>query len=186
MILSIESIILIVDILIFTVYVVYVLGRFGIPSNLSTTYYYLENQRKGTGLLFPVLLVFICCTTLPIWAYSTYCASAWASMFLFCPLVTLVCLLSVAGSARYKSRPALIYFHYTCAIIAATCAVLWLCLAAYQVIFIILRVSILVGLMLAGITTGTLKSCSLFWLEITAFYCIFFTLLIINIVPLPL
>ena len=110
-ILSIEVIILLADILIFTTYIVYVLIKFGIPQNLSTTYYTLEEQRKGTGLFFPALLVFICSTTLPVWISITYYASAWASKFLFFPIVSLVCLLAVAASARYKSNPALVHFH---------------------------------------------------------------------------
>ena len=100
-ILSIEVIILLADILIFTTYIVYVLIKFGIPQNLSTTYYTLEEQRKGTGLFFPALLVFICSTTLPVWISITYYASAWASKFLFFPIVSLVCLLAVAASARF-------------------------------------------------------------------------------------
>ena len=185
-ILSAESIILLVDILIFTTYVVSVLIKFGIPKNLSTTYYTFEEQKKGTGLLFPALLVFICCTTLPIWISTTYHASSWGTIFLFCPIVTLFCLLAVAGSAHYKRCSSLIYFHYTCAIIAAICAVVWLFFAAYQTIFVILRFSILGGLLGAGIRTDTLKTCPLFWLETTAFYCIFLTLLVIYIVPIPL
>lgn len=182
--LSTESIILLVDILIFTIYVVYILIKFGIPKNLSASYYAFEEQKKGTGLLFPALLVFICTTALPIWITTTYYASTWTSTFLFCPIVTLVCLLAVAASAQYKSNTALVYFHYTCAIIASFCAVLWLCLAAYQIMYI--AFGILGVLLSAGIITGTLKKCTLFWLEITAFYCIFFSLLVINIIHLQL
>ncbi len=184
--LSVEAIILLADILALTVYIVYVLIKFGIPQNLSTTYYTFEEQKKGTGLLFPALLVFICSTALPIWISTTYYASSGASIFLFCPIVSLVCLLAVAASARYKSNTALVYFHYACAIVASVCAVLWLCLAAYQMVFVVLRLGILGGLLAAGILTGTLKKCTLFWLETTAFYCIFFTLLLINLISFPL
>lgn len=169
------------DIIIFTAYVVYVLAAFGIPVNLSITYYMFERKKKGTGLLFPALMVFICSTTLPILILTTSHASEWGARFVALPVICLVCLLAVACSARYKVSPKLIYFHYACAIITATCAVAWIFLVAYKICYV--GIAILCALLLAGILTKTLRKCPLFWLENAAFYAILFTLLVIHSVP---
>jgi len=178
---SFTSIILLADIVIFTIYDTYVLVRFGIPANLSITYYAFERRKKRAGLLFPALMLLLCGTALPIWISTTYYASSWGSKFVVFPVTTLICLIAVAASARYKRLPKLIYFHYTCAIIAAACAVAWVILVAYKILFITLGfLSLLVYM---GIHTNTLKKCTLFWLENAAFYSILFTLLLIHMIP---
>ena len=181
--LSITAIILLIDIIFFSTYLVCVLKTFGIPINLSITYYHYERRHKGLGKLFPALLVLICSTALPIWISTTYRVSLVGTNLLY-PIVTLICLLLVAASARYKRRPKLIHFHYSCAIIAAICAVAWIFLFAYKIVYVglgILFISILIGL-----TTRTLKRCTIFWLELAAFYAILFTLLVIHIIPIQI
>lgn len=180
---SATMVILLVDIAVFTIYVADVLMRFGIPVNLSITYYRYERIHRRLGILFPSLLIFICCTTIPIWFITSWYASAWGRYFVEMPVIAEVCLLAVAFSARYKKRKNLIYFHYTCAIIASVCAVVWMCLVAWQFSLMWLRIGLLLGFVAIGVITNTLKKCSLFWLELTAFYAIFFTLFFIYFVP---
>lgn len=182
--LSITAIILLVDILFFSTYLVCVLKTFGIPINLSITYYHYERRHKGMGFLFPALLVFLCSTALPIWISTTHRVSLSGIHLLLYPIVTLICLLLVAASARYKRRPKLIYFHYSCAIVAAICAVAWIFLFAYKIVYV--GLGILFILLLVGLKTKTLKRCTLFWLELAAFYAILFTLLVIHIIPIQI
>ena len=179
--LSLSANILLLDIIVFTVYVVYVLTQFGIPINLSFTYYTFERKQKGLGVLFPLLMLFICGTTLPVWIHTTMHASPWAQQFLILPVVGLVCLMAVAATARYKMRQKLIIFHYAVAILAAVCAVAWIFLVAYSIVYI--GLSILLICVLCGLLTKTLRKCTLFWLEDAAFYAIFFTLFVINLMP---
>lgn len=182
---TLAIILLLADVVFFTIYNAYVLTKFGVPVNLSITYYHLDRVHKGWGITFPLLVVFVCCTALPVWILTSINGSTWGVYFLPLPCITLVCLLAVAFSGRYKKRPKLIYFHYGCAIIAATCAVVWLCLVAYQSVFLYLRLGIIFALVFAGIQTGTFKRCTLFWLENAAFYCIFLTLLLVYLIPMP-
>lgn len=182
--LSITAVILLIDILFFSTYLVCVLKTFGIPINLSITYYHYERRHKGMGLLFPTLLLFLCSTALPIWISTTHDVSFAGTYLLSCPIITLICLLLVALSARYKRRPKLIYFHYSCAILAAICAVAWIFLFAYKVVYV--GLGILFVLLLIGLRTNTLKRCTLFWLELAAFYAILFTLLIIHLIPIQI
>ena len=179
MIQSLVSSILCIDIIFFSIYLVSVLKLFGIPTNLSITYYYYERKYKGLGLLFPALLLLLCASALPIWIIVTKNASAWGANFIMLPYIVLAGLLSVAGTARYKRRPKLIYFHYTCAIIAAICAVIWIFFVAYRIVYI--GIGILSVLLFVALFTKTLKKCTFFWLELAAFYAILFTLLIISI-----
>ena len=179
MLLFLPTIILLIDIFVFSIYLICVLKTFGIPVNLSITYYSYERKRKGFGKIFPILLLFLCVTILPIWIRTTINNGFYGMIFSLFPCITIVCLFSVATTARYKKRKYFIYFHYTCAIIAAICAVVWIFIIAYEVVYVgigILLISLIIGLL-----TKTLKTCTLFWLEIAAFYAILFTLLIILI-----
>ena len=178
--------ILLVDIVVFSIYVVDILRRFGIPINLSITYYRYERIRKHLGMLFPALMFFICATTVPIWFLTSLEATGWGRYFTGLPVVAEICLLLVALSARYKRRPKLIYFHYGCAIVTAACAVAWMCFVARQMSLVAVRLGILSAFIVAGSLTRTLQKCTLFWLELTAFYAIFFTLFLIHHVPLQL
>jgi len=179
---SLETIVIIIDIMIFSIYVAYTLILFGIPVNLSITYYKFERKKKGTGILFPLLMLLLCGSAIPIWIAIT--PKGISEMFVCFPTITLISLLGVAGSARYKSRHNLIYFHYTCAIIAAICAVSWIFIVAYKIVYI--GLTILFTLLYAGMRTKTLRKCTLFWLETAAFYSILFTMLAIKIIPLQL
>ncbi len=173
------TIILWADLFVFTIYVIGAVRRFGIPINLSITYYRYERIHRNWGMLFPALMFFICLTTIPIWFVTSWHVSLLGRYLSCLPVLTEVGLLAVAFSARYKRWPKLIYFHYTCAIIAAVCAVVWLCVVAWQWPFFWLRIGLLIAFLTAGILTRTLKKCTLFWLELTAFYAIFLTLLFI-------
>jgi len=180
---SVVSVILLADIAVFSVYVTDVLIRFGIPVTLSITYYRYERWHKGFGFLFPALMVFVCGTAIPIWIITSFQSFALGSYLAGIPVVAEICLLAVAFSARYKRKPGLINFHYACAIVAAACAVVWLCLVAWHIPFMWFWVGLLFGFVAAGILTYTLKKCTLFWLELAAFYSIFFTLFFIYSVP---
>ena len=183
MLISVAEAVLLLDVVVFTAYVVDVLIRFGIPANLSITYYHYERQYHKYGNLFPALMVLVCCTTVPIWILTTWNGSLLARWFVAMPIITEFSLLFVAFSARYKRRRKLIYYHYACAIVAAVCAVLWMCFVANQIPLIALRIGLLLGCLSVGSLTHTLKSCILFWLELAAFYSIFFTLFLIHSVP---
>lgn len=182
--LSFSIVLLTIDIIIFTIFIVSVFVKLGIPDNLSTTYYLYNDIKRGTGWIFPALVVFICCTGILVWISTTHHASSWGAKFTFLPIISLVCMLSVAASARYKKSQKLIYFHYTVAIIAAVCSVGWMNLVAYKLIPV--GVTILLAWILAGMRTNTLKSCPLFWLEIACFYAILIMLLLIKIIPVEI
>lgn len=184
MINTIGSIVILTNLVVFTAYIVYVLAKFGVPANLSITYYSFERARKGTGWLFPALMCFVCATTLPMWIYTTFHASHRAAVFGFLPIIVLVMLLAVAASGRYKKRPKLINFHYTCAIIAAACAMTWMCLVCYRIAYV--GFICLLGFVLAGHFTNTLGKCTLFWLENAAFYSIFGSLFIVYTFAFPI
>jgi len=173
--------IILLDIIIFTVYVVYVLTQFGIPINLSFTYYTFERKQKGLGIIFPLLMLFVCGTTIPVWIHTTLHASPWAQQFLLFPVIGVICLIAVAATARYKMVPRLIIYHYAFAILAAVCAVAWIFLVAYSIVYI--GLSVLLICMLCGLLTKTLRKCTIFWLENAAFYAIFFTLFFIELMP---
>lgn len=181
---SFSVVFLILDLILFTIFIISVFVKIGIPDNLSTTYYLYQDIRKGTGWYFPSLIVFICFTGILVWISSTYHASSWGSKFTILPVITLLCLLAVAASAKYKKNKKLINFHYSVAIVGAVCSVAWINLVAYKLIPV--GMIILLASIFAGIRTKTLKSCPLFWLEIAWFYALLILVLLIVIIPVEI
>ena len=177
--LSIASIILLADIAVFTVFEVIVLTELGVPKNLSITYYMFKERKTRLQWFFPAVTLFLCVTTMPIWIYNAYYASGWHSKFVAFPVFTLFCLLAVTASANYLKNQRLKNFHYTCAILAAVCFLVWLNSVAIKLAYV--GSAILLVLLFVGIRTKTLKKCPLFWLESAAFYSLLFTLLVIEI-----
>ena len=183
MTLEVECIILLADIVLFSAYLVAVLVRFGIPVNLSMTYYMYRQKNEVLRLLFPCLLIFLCASCGPLWINISY-KSEWATLYVALSYITIVCLVAVAASAQYQKTQTIIYFHYTCAIMASACTTLWILLLSYKVMHIAL--GILLTSTCLGVITKTLKSCTLFWLEIAGFYALMITLLVTYIVPIQL
>lgn len=170
---------IVIEIVLFSLYIIYALCNWGIPNNISATYYYFERTRKHYGLFFPLDILICCLTIFPVWIYTCSLASSWASHFSWCPYIVGLCMIVVGITSRYKRSRQLTYTHYAAAIIGAAVTVLWLLLACYRTSFISL--SVLSISILAGVITGTLKRCYLFWLEIAAFYALFFVLFIVNL-----
>lgn len=173
---SVEVVILLIDIVVLSLYIFITRKNFGILPNLSISYYHYERKHKYLGLVFPALMVLLCTTLMPIWIYDTVNGSAWAQHFVFLPCTALVCLLTVACTARYRENQKLIYIHYGFAILAATVTVIWFLVVGYRTCYI--AITILLAEVAAGLYTRTLRTCTLWWLEGAAFYSILFILLV--------
>ena len=179
-----DSFLLILDIIVFAVFIVAVIHKWGVPTNLSTTYYLFESERCRTGWIFPLFLCFISSTAIPIWIRTTINMSVKNQRFVCLPYITLFCLLLVAITASYKKKRGLTIFHYSCAICASFCSVMWIFITSYKIIYV--GLGILFAFVVGGICSKTLKQCAIFWLEVANFYAIFFTLLTINLFELKL
>lgn len=182
--LSLTSIILLIDIVVFSIFWITVLVELGIPENLSITYYKFDKHKKGLQWFFPIVSLFLCLTAIPIWILTTYHASGWRPKLVVIPTFAFFCMLAVTFSANYKKNQSLIHFHYTSAIIASVCLVVWINLVAFKLAYI--DFTFLLVLLYAAIRTKTLKQCSLFWLETAAFYSLLVTLLLIDLIPIQI
>lgn len=178
---SLTSFILFADIIALSIYLISVLVQVGVPVHLSITYYQMERKRKGSGRFFQGLMVLLCSTGIPTWTVITLQLSPWSARFFFCPFVTMVCLLAVALTARYRKRKKLRYFHYFCATMAGVGAAVWLFMVAWKIVYI--TIGVVIVAVCAGLCTGTLKKGWLFWTELAAFYSLLFTLFILSIHP---
>ena len=179
--LSISSIIILTNIVFFSLFVISILVKIGIPIHLSVTYYVLETKHRWLRWIFPFLLFIMCSTVGPVWIDMTTIYT-WFDQLIFLPYTTIFCLLAVVASTQYQKSRKLIYFHYTCAIIASVCTAAWLFLIAYRIIYI--GLSILFIELFAGWYTNSLKVCYLFWLETAAFYALLITLFVLSIIPI--
>lgn len=179
---NLTTFILFTDIIALSIYLISVLVQLGVPVHLSYTYYQMERKRKGSGRFFQGLMVLLCCTGIPTWAFMTQQLSPWSAQFIFCPFLTMVCLLAVTLTARYRKHKTIHYFHYFCATMAGVGAAVWLLGAAWKIAYI--TIGVMIVAVCAGLCTGTLKKGWLFWTELTTFYSILFTLFILSIHPI--
>lgn len=178
-----SSWILMADIALYTVFFVAILVKMGIPTNLCISYYLLLEKHRLLRFSFPALLFVFCLTIGPIWMKMSN-ESVIGSQCIGLPFIAFFTLLAVVLSAPYQKSRQLFLFHYSCAIIASACIVLWLFIVALKVIYI--GLGILFACLLAGFFTKTLRSCMLFWLETAAIYALSVTLLIIQLFSIPL
>ena len=175
------TIVLILDLLVFSVYELAVILNFTIPNNLSNTYYHFDRKFRGKGKLFPGMLYILCTTAMPIWIYFTYRLPDWRSHFAFLPALTMISLALVGVSARYKKSDFRIYFHYTVAILSGFFTVLWFLIVALPLSYIL--ISFILVMMITGALTRTLFIYPLFWFESAGFFGVLYTLLTISLVP---
>lgn len=167
-----------VTLLIFCVYNIYILSFFGIPENLSMTYYYLKEE-KNKAFLFPLFILMMCCVFSPAWFFLNSYFAFFESQTSI--LIYIVCLMMffLVLLSDYKEKKIRFYLHYTVAIISSVCELLWIFIVAYKywyIPFMILFLSFL-----AAFFTKTHKCSCIYWLEITAFLSLFIVTFLLSL-----
>lgn len=173
------TILLIIAFTIFAAYNIYILIVCGIPSNISVTYYHLENKHAHLGLVFPCMMFLLCATMSPTWLYisrNNSCQTLWTQSLIY---VTLLGTMTLSILANYKKSHVRTIIHYLAAILAAISAVTWIAITDWQLIYIPVIVVLLISF--AAFLTHTLVSRFYYWLELATIYTVQISLFVLSI-----
>lgn len=166
--------------MIFSIYNIYVLSSFGIPENLSITYYMLEGKKRHFGILYPILIVIILIIIAYTWLHIHHkLDSQYTQIGNWLIYSTVIALAIVVAVTRYKITDICHKIHYTAAICSSVTSVGWMLSFAPQFWYVGVDLFILVGI--ASRITKTFRSCILYWLELVNIYSLFIVLFVLSL-----
>lgn len=171
---------IVIGIMIFSIYNIYVLSTFGIPKNLSNTYYMLESKRYNFGIVYPILITIILILIFYIWLHiHSELDTEYTHIGKWLIYLTMVALSIVVAITRYQKTVVRYKTHYVAAICSSVTSVGWMLLFAQHFLYVAISMFILVGI--ASIITQTFRSCILYWLELVNIYSLFIVLFVLSL-----
>lgn len=167
----------IIGMVLFTIYNVCIVSKFGIPVSLSDSFYLLNGVKKGLGFIFTAMMVSMAFCLMPGWLEITETITSWSKNFTALPFLTAAGIAFVGAAPAFRKNEVEKLVHGISAYLAAAFSILWICIVCYEVALIVLPISVFVIVAL-GLSTKTLKSSKIYWLEMLAFLSTFATILI--------
>lgn len=167
----------IIGMVLFTIYNVCIVSKFGIPVSLSDSFYLLNGVKKGLGFIFTAMMVSMAFCLMPGWLEITETITSWSKNFTALPFLAAAGIAFVGAAPAFRKNEVEKLVHGISAYLAAAFSILWICIVCYEVALIVLPISVFVIIAL-GLSTKTLKSSKIYWLEMLAFLATFATILI--------
>lgn len=167
----------IIGMVLFTIYNVCIVSKFGIPVSLSDSFYLLNGVKKGLGFIFTAMMVSIAFCLMPGWLEITETITSWSKNFTALPFLAAAGIAFVGAAPAFRKNEVEKLVHGISAYLTAAFSILWICIVCYEVALIVLPISVFVIVAL-GLSTKTLKSSKIYWLEMLAFLATFATILI--------
>lgn len=166
--------------LVFILYNVIVLFKFGVPSSLSETYYLFNKIKKGCGIIFTVMMFIIAICLMPGWIAITENITTWSNNFVFLPFITAASFAFIGAAPAFKDNELDYKVHIGSTCIAAVSATIWCCAICYHIAWIILPLWLTILWSIAFITK-TYKTSSIYWWEMAAIASTLTTIIIESI-----
>lgn len=167
----------IIGMVLFTIYNVCIVSKFGIPVSLSDTFYLLNGVKKSLGFIFTAMMISMAFCLMPGWLEITETITSWSKNFTALPFLAAAGIAFVGAAPAFRKNEVEKIVHGISAYLAAAFSILWICIVCYEVALIVLPISVFVIVAL-GLSTKTLKSSKIYWLEMLAFLATFATILI--------
>jgi 4-amino-4-deoxy-L-arabinose transferase-like glycosyltransferase len=155
------------SIVLFTVYIAWMVLKYGIPDSISETFYILEERKKGLGWIFTTWCWAVSFTLFPYWVEIS------SENTQFLPFFAAFGLCLVGVAPQFKEEGTVRKLHFIGASASGVCSILALCLSGLWIY----------PLFAAPITAYfiyTNKREWLFWIEMGAFISTY-SALILNI-----
>lgn len=176
---TLPTLLILISICCFAAYNIFVFTKFGIPENLSSTYYDAEKLHRHLGLLFPLLMLTLCFTLFPSWQLLEHSMPSLVQRFNWMIYSAVGSILMMAIVTNYRKSLIHTVIHYAAAIYTAVAVICWILIADYTLFYVPLIVAFLISL--AGVLTHTFVSRFSFWLELATIYTIQFSFFIFSI-----
>lgn len=165
-----------VGILIFVVYNSVVIGKFGVPSSLSVSFYLWNDLIRNLGYVFTGMMFIVAMLLMPAWLEITEVITPWSHYLTVLPFLAASSIAFVGAAPAFRSCKLESKVHTISATCAAVFALLWCCVVCYQIAWIIVPLSLII-VWSAAFITKTHKTASTYWWEMVAFLATFVTII---------
>jgi hypothetical protein len=160
---------------IFAVYNACVIGKFGVPSSLSVSYYLWNGLRSHLGYIFTGMMFAVSMLLMPAWLEITEVISSWSHNLTVLPFFGAAMIAFVGAAPAFRSCEMESKVHTISATAAAVFSLLWCAVVCYKLAWIILPLSLGIVWGIAFLTK-TQKTASVYWWEMVAFLATFATI----------
>lgn len=165
-----------VAILIFTIYNIAALSKFGVPSSLSATFYLWNGIKPNLGYIFTGMMFALAFTLMPAWLEITEVISSWSHNLTVLPFFGAASIAFVGSAPAFRGCKLENKVHMVAAACAAIFSLLWCAVVCYAIAWITVPASLLIVWAIALITK-THKTGATYWWEIVAFVATFSTII---------
>jgi hypothetical protein len=155
----------------FVIYFIYNLisiYKFGIPPSLSDTYYLYKKDKSWKRFLFPIMMISMASLLMPAWIDLSI-----GSNFQFMSFLACAGIIFVGAAPTFKNSEMEYKVHSISAYFAALMAILWIILVP-KMWYVILIVAMIIAF--TSIVTKSIKISYIYWLETIAFLSTFIIL----------
>ena len=165
-----------VAILIFTIYNIAALSKFGIPSSLSATFYLWNGIKPNLGYIFTGMMFALALTLMPAWLEITEVISCWSHYLTVLPFLGAGSIAFVGSAPAFRGCKLENKVHMVSAALAAVFSLLWCAVVCYKIAWIIpISLVLCWGIAFATKTNKTGRD---WWWEMVAFLATFTTIVI--------
>lgn len=165
-----------VAILIFTIYNIAALSKFGVPSSLSATFYLWNDIKPNLGYIFTGMMFALAFTLMPAWLEITEVISVWSHSLTVLPFLGAGSIAFVGSAPAFRGCKLENKVHMVSAACAAVFSLLWCAVVCYAIAWITIPASLLIVWAIALITK-THKTGATYWWEMVAFLATFSTII---------
>jgi hypothetical protein len=165
-----------IGILVFAVYNIFVLRKFGVPSSLSASFYLWNGIKKNLGYIFTGMMFSMAFLLLPGWLDITEVVSSWSKYLTALPFFAAASIAFVGSAPAFRDFKLENKVHMVSAAAAAVFALLWCCVVCYHIAWITVPASLIIIWAIA-FATKTHKTGATYWWEMVAFLATFATII---------
>ena len=151
------------------------IGKFGIPSSLSETFYLYQGLQKGLGYVFTGMMMCMVFLLMPAWLSISEAIGGWEQYLTFLAFFAAGSIAFVGAAPAFRGCELESKVHCVSAKLAAAFSLSWCAVVCWRIAYII-PIALLVVWAVALITK-TAKRCSTYWLEMCAFVATFATVI---------
>lgn len=159
----------IIAFVIYLVYNIFVIKKFGIPKSLSMTHYLWKGITDKLFFVFPLMMFLIAGMLMPSWIEIST-----GNTFQFLSFLSAATIIFVGASPSFKSSDLENSVHDWSAYLGTAFAILWIILVPH--LWYIIVIVFVLHLVIA-ICTNTIKTSYIYWLESVTFISTFISII---------
>lgn len=159
---------------IFAVYNITMIALYDVPTSLSETFYLLQDERKGLGYIFTVMMWAVAFLLLPAWLGVSDRLGGWECYCTPIAFAAAAAICFVGGAPAFRDLGMESKVHSIAAKSAAFFALAWCVIACWRIMYVPILACVIT--LVYGYGTNTFNRCATYWLELAAFTATFCTL----------